>query len=417
MLLVLVLSSLAVLRVSGWSERRATSNSVVALDAELMDELRLKFNQLAVGISEQVDESEFKLLKTYWSGLVPKHRLEAAADPGQLLATLLETDCISLSNVHQLISCFEELSLPGLSQRCLQYEKEARIVCSGTSLSDSPMHLPGVRPPPAPFSATVPVPETGGPGGAASLGAARRGPQNEPQESDETLLCGPWGPLASTPCRAPIESVNRPEELDEGTLFNVVSSVSSPARTREGICLWNAQVLQEFDLLPSFTAQEAWALHRVLGDTVAFPLPETKGERVKEVLSAVRERAVLRHLCEAMKTLNRQDVLSAMHAQSNLMSNLGPKLKEDTRVKDLPFSLWLPFTVALSVEKEDGSDWRILAERLGITATYRELWKQKSKNPAEDVLNSWKNKISEATVGNLFDHMISMGREDLADML
>ncbi|XP_041130888.1 uncharacterized protein LOC121329375 isoform X2 [Polyodon spathula] len=95
----------------------------------------------------------------------------------------------------------------------------------------------------------------------------------------------------------------------------------------------------------------------------------------------------------------------------------GPKLNPDMFIKDLPFSIWHQFTVALSVQRADGHDWRWLADKLGIPATYRDLWRQNCSNPAEKVLDSWKNKIGEATVGTLFNHMISMEREDLADIL
>ncbi|KAK1151428.1 hypothetical protein AOXY_G32656 [Acipenser oxyrinchus oxyrinchus] len=95
----------------------------------------------------------------------------------------------------------------------------------------------------------------------------------------------------------------------------------------------------------------------------------------------------------------------------------GPKLNPDVFVKDLPFLIWHQFTVALSVKRADGHDWRWLADKLGIPATYRDLWRQNCRNPAEKVLDSWKNKIGEATVGTLFNHMISMEREDLADIL
>ncbi|MGH0134459.1 UNVERIFIED_CONTAM: hypothetical protein FKN15_013547 [Acipenser sinensis] len=68
----------------------------------------------------------------------------------------------------------------------------------------------------------------------------------------------------------------------------------------------------------------------------------------------------------------------------------GPKLNPGVFVKDLPFSIWHQFTVALSVERQDGHDWRWLADKLGIAATYRDLWRQNYSNPAEKVLDSWK---------------------------
>nr|XP_015196971.1 PREDICTED: uncharacterized protein LOC107076712 [Lepisosteus oculatus] len=344
-------------------------------------QLRLRFERLAAEISRQVDSGQLRRLKTQWSGQVAGHELQAARDAGQLLVILLEAGRVSLTSLGSIKDQLESLSLHSLVQLCREYERQAGDFLGGMRVQELRSHTVETF-----CSARRPEPESGWAGGAG---------RSAPEESDETEFCSTQLPPRGRDAAPP----------GHGT----------PPGSG-GVCLWEAGALQAFDRLKPFSAQEVQAISRLLGDPPRPPGPESGAVSVRELLSATGGPAALRQLCRALKTLNRDDVISAMHSQRNLLPALGPRRKEQL-VRDLPFSVWHSFTVALSVEQEDGRDWRLLAEKVGISAAYRELWKQKSKIPAEEVLNSWKSKISEATLDKLFDHMIAMGREDLADML
>ncbi|KAM4696021.1 uncharacterized protein WCC33_014745 [Rhinophrynus dorsalis] len=142
---------------------------------------------------------------------------------------------------------------------------------------------------------------------------------------------------------------------------------------------------------------------------------------VKEFLLSFQRQTMaykqLRKLSEKLKSLNRTDVVDAMHQQRNLVQWLGPVVPEERPIKDMSFSKWIQFTTALSVTKPKGNDWRWLADKLGIPRHHVDLWQQRSPNPAEKVLKTWEVKVSEAITGRLFDLMIEMEREDLASML
>ncbi|KAK1151429.1 hypothetical protein AOXY_G32657 [Acipenser oxyrinchus oxyrinchus] len=186
---------------------------------------------------------------------------------------------------------------------------------------------------------------------------------------------------------------------------------------QEDVALWTHVTLQGFETLPDFTTKQMQALQKQMGECEEVT-PENSGSlSVRQFLGSRGRCSNLRRLCEALKRVSRQDVVDVMHSQKTLLPQLGPKEKEEVKISDLKFSVWHQLTVALSVEREDGHDWRWLADKLGIPATYRDLWRQNYSNPAEKVLDSWKSKIREATMGGLFDHMIAMEREDLADLL
>ncbi|XP_058873327.1 uncharacterized protein LOC117404297 isoform X4 [Acipenser ruthenus] len=186
---------------------------------------------------------------------------------------------------------------------------------------------------------------------------------------------------------------------------------------QEDVTLWTHVTLQRFETLPDFTTNQIQALQKETGECEEATPENSRSVSVRQFLDSRGRCSNLRRLCEALKRVSRQDVVDVMHSQKALLPKLGPKEKEEVKITDLKFSVWHPLTVALSVEREDGHDWRWLADKLGIPATYRDLWRQNYSNPAEKVLDSWKIKIGEATMGGLFDHMIAMGREDLADLL
>ncbi|XP_051789464.1 uncharacterized protein LOC114660528 isoform X2 [Erpetoichthys calabaricus] len=194
-----------------------------------------------------------------------------------------------------------------------------------------------------------------------------------------------------------------------------IPNMSCPLRTA-GNSLWKPCVLQEFDKLQDFSPEEVQALQCIMGLDCTWQ-NVVRGVGVREFLVSYYNSPHLRQLCEEMKNLKRDDVVIALHYQKSILPQLGPKQKEELKIGEMKFTVWHVFTMALSVEHEQGLDWRWLAEKLDIPQFCTQLWRQKSKNPAEEVLNSWKNKISEATVGKLFDYMISMKREDLADLL
>ncbi|XP_063289218.1 uncharacterized protein LOC134573401 [Pelobates fuscus] len=180
--------------------------------------------------------------------------------------------------------------------------------------------------------------------------------------------------------------------------------------------LWSQNVLAEFSNLADFTHSEAASLCTLLGNPADDGLMKVK-QFLRVFQSQPAAYLKLRELTRLLKHLKRQDVLMKIREQTNLRRWLGPVLPEEIRIKDMTVSHRIQFTTALSITDSAGNDWRLLAHMLHIPRTHVELWQERSKNPAEMVLKSWEVKVTEATVGRLFDLMTEMRREDLAALL
>ncbi|XP_028669109.1 uncharacterized protein LOC114660528 isoform X1 [Erpetoichthys calabaricus] len=419
--------------------------------------LRSEFNRLATILSQNLqDEKTVRSFKAFWAEVIPKSKLDCVLDVRELLLILLEAGHVSLTDLGVVKRQLSILGLCSMVQMCLRYEANVQRIAFPTT-SNSP--LPGTENETKACSqdgyvdAHFPVMESNALHGSHSKeGAACH--HNEPEECDEQQFCTQLSGLMrnTTPtlssvsqngtetnflpgdtqlsCSLTTQTSNqtRNPETEVGVLDTSliqrytspalhasIPNMSCPLRTA-GNSLWKPCVLQEFDKLQDFSPEEVQALQCIMGLDCTWQ-NVVRGVGVREFLVSYYNSPHLRQLCEEMKNLKRDDVVIALHYQKSILPQLGPKQKEELKIGEMKFTVWHVFTMALSVEHEQGLDWRWLAEKLDIPQFCTQLWRQKSKNPAEEVLNSWKNKISEATVGKLFDYMISMKREDLADLL
>lgn len=185
--------------------------------------------------------------------------------------------------------------------------------------------------------------------------------------------------------------------------------------TEEKEFCWSAAVLSAFDRLPALNTEEVKTLNSVIGLSLS-----SQPAGVKDFLVTFQSHpdhySHLRKLAQQLKVLGREDIVKAMHQETAALRWLGPVLPEERLIRDILPSLWVQLTVKLSLFHPKGYDWQWLAERLSIPRDFIDLWKQKGEVPADNVLKTWQVKVSEATVGRLFDLLIEH-REDLAAML
>ncbi|KAM3910687.1 uncharacterized protein RB166_019519 isoform 1-T1 [Leptodactylus fuscus] len=178
---------------------------------------------------------------------------------------------------------------------------------------------------------------------------------------------------------------------------------------------WSPAVLSAFDNLPPLNSEDVTTLNSFLG----LPLT-SQPKSVKDFLVTFQSHTdnynMLRKLAEQLKSLGREDIVRAMHRERRLLRWLGPMLSEEHLIKDIVPSLWTPLTVKLSLSHPNGYDWKWLAAQLAISRDFIDLWQQQGGVPADNVLKTWQVKVSEATVGRLFDLLIEQ-REDLAALL
>ncbi|KAM4020151.1 uncharacterized protein ACNLHF_000686 [Anomaloglossus baeobatrachus] len=230
-------------------------------------------------------------------------------------------------------------------------------------------------------------------------GAAR----NVAEEHDDPSI----GPLLS--CE-PFSSTSL--QISGATSLQISCSVPPTAAAD---CRWSPDVISAFHKLPSFNEEEVDALNSFLGLSMTRqPLG------VKDFLLDFQDHPdhykQLRRLAQKLKSLGREDVVSAMHREGAVLRWLGPVLPEEHLIRDFVPSLWMSLTVKLSLSHHKGYDWKWLAHRLAIPSHFIDLWEEQGGVPAENVLKTWQVKVSEATVGRLFDLLIEH-REDLAAML
>ncbi|XP_068104891.1 uncharacterized protein [Hyperolius riggenbachi] len=197
----------------------------------------------------------------------------------------------------------------------------------------------------------------------------------------------------------------RIESLSSDTELQISSSIPD--------FQWSQEVLTAFDALPDFTSEQAKDLASMLNALNAI-----HPSRVTDYMIVFQHQQDhyrgLRKLTQQLKSLNRADVVRAMHQQRGELRWLGPLLPEDTPIRDMAPSLWVPLTAALSHPHRSGYDWKWLAKKVEIPPQYINLWEHE-KNPAGEVLRSWQVR-NDATVGRLFDILIEH-REDLAALL
>ncbi|XP_033863021.3 uncharacterized protein LOC117404297 isoform X1 [Acipenser ruthenus] len=405
---------------------------------EHLRRLRMEFNKLVVQISRNLgDQNCFQWFKTLWAGIVPKQKLESATDISQFLVMLLEGDHVSLTNIEPLKAQFDTLELGHLTRLCSEYEDRAAVLRETVFLSGlssdcvqdfQRLNIGDTSGDGLFISAHPPVSESG----SCLLGTQ---PMNEPEESDENHFrpgSAQNTPTALTPSRSAQGVLGSDSRSPQGMLGNDSRSpqgmLGNDSRSPQGMlgkesCSPQGMLGKESCSPQGMLGKESCSPQGMLGKESCSPQGMLgNGSRSPQGMLGNGSRSPQGMLGKERCPLEQEgsspvlDSPTGCSAKSS-RSLQGPKLNPDVFVKDLPFLIWHQFTVALSVKRADGHDWRWLADKLGIPATYRDLWRQNCSNPAEKVLDSWKNKIGEATVGTLFNHMISMEREDLADIL
>ncbi|XP_031746902.1 uncharacterized protein LOC100498557 isoform X2 [Xenopus tropicalis] len=226
-----------------------------------------------------------------------------------------------------------------------------------------------------------------------------------PEENDERSPPGIFQPSLLLLPISPLRSFQSIVELE----------ISGPG------ALWSEDVCSKFQDLPDFTPAQMEALIGLLRWRQLGASANGNTLRVSQYLlmfqNQIEDRKELRHLAQKLKSLGRTDVVQAMHEQKDLLRWLGPVTPEGQLIKEMRISQWLQFTTALSVTNPTGNDWRLLATKLDIPRTFVDLWMQQGQNPADKVLKTFMVRVSEATMGRLFDLMTEMEREDLAAML
>ncbi|XP_063792120.1 uncharacterized protein LOC134948207 [Pseudophryne corroboree] len=234
----------------------------------------------------------------------------------------------------------------------------------------------------------------------------RRGPV----EDDETQ---PEATMNYDTSYRTLRSLESYSDLETFSYRNLQISVSVPP-TGPGF-QWSQDVLSAFGSLPDFSPEERRVLVPLVGPP-ATPRPLSVREGL---LAFQREPGYYQHLralAQKLKSVGRVDVVKAMHKEKSALRWLGPVLPEEHLVKDIVPSLWVPLTTALSISHPEGHDWRLLAQEIHIPREHIDLWQERERNPGEMVLRTWQVKVTEATVGRLFDLIIKY-REDLAAML
>lgn len=237
-----------------------------------------------------------------------------------------------------------------------------------------------------------------------------RGHYNCPdQESSGILSLHKLQISPDSSCRSQEDSTCPTGPSQYTTIESVVCS------SRELDPLWDEEILTAFGNLRDFTPEELKMVSEVF-KTHQEVLPLNVRELMRTLQMMDRSKDKLRTLANKLKEL-RMDIVKVMRDQPSILQYLGPCLPEVLAIRNMKLSDRYPFTTALSLQHPTGLDWRWLAEHLGVELIFVKKWQQTEKDPAEILLRQWECKISEATVGTLYDLMLEMGREDLAAML
>ncbi|XP_077140272.1 uncharacterized protein LOC143805185 isoform X1 [Ranitomeya variabilis] len=231
------------------------------------------------------------------------------------------------------------------------------------------------------------------------------------EHDDPTENIPSIGPLLS--CE-PFSTKSLQISIDCNSTTSLQISCSVPP-TATADCRWSPDVISTFHKLPALNEDIVATLNSLL----SLSMPRQPLD-VKDFLVDFQDHPdnykQLRRLAQKLKSLGRKDVVKAMHNEGAILRWLGPVLPEEHLVRDIVPSLWVQLTVKLSLFHPKGYDWKWLANQLSIPSHFLDLWEQQGGLPAENVLKTWQVKVSEATVGRLFDLLIEH-REDLAAML
>ncbi|KAG2455819.1 F107B protein, partial [Polypterus senegalus] len=315
--------------------------------------LRSEFNRLATNLSQNVqDEKTVRSLKAFWAEVIPKSKLDCVLDVRELLLILLEAGHVSLTDLDVVKRQLSMLGLCSMVQMCLQYEANVQRIAFPTT-SNSP--LPGTENETKAYSpdgyvdAHFPVMESNALHSSHSKeGAACH--HNEPEECDEQQFCTQLSGLMRNTAPT-LSSVSQ-----NGTETHFLpgdTQLSCSLTTQTSNQTWNPETevgVLDTSVVPNYTS----AAHHESIPSMSYPLTTVRGVGVREFLVSYYNSPHLRQLCEEMKNLKRDDVVIALHCQKSILPQLGPKQKEELKIGEMKFTVWHVFTMALSVEHEQG---------------------------------------------------------------
>ncbi|ESO92040.1 hypothetical protein LOTGIDRAFT_233305 [Lottia gigantea] len=161
------------------------------------------------------------------------------------------------------------------------------------------------------------------------------------------------------------------------------------------------------------TRQKARSLKTHSANTQIFIQPPKYEDQNKTKLTLLEEILSEETVTEDENPLvispstNRLPQSVTMNLEPILMPRKFVKLPADTHVKDILPELKQLIIQTLSLQKGNGSDWRMFAERIGLSETLINQWKlMKLNQPMRNVLNVWSNSPG-ATVRLLHRHLVS----------
>ncbi|XP_013402301.1 uncharacterized protein LOC106167942 [Lingula anatina] len=195
----------------------------------------------------------------------------------------------------------------------------------------------------------------------------------------------------------------------------------------------NPAAYKDLAALPMMTEEELETFSNNLNIS-AFAKHVFKGEKnIKEVLEAVdavSPKTDLGLLITALVTCNRRDLADLLQSfisqplestkdQKPFDKESKKKLEQaELHISQVPFSKINEIVCHVSITSDDGKDWRLAAELMGIE-NYQNLialWAQSERRPFEKVLACWEKKM-DATVGKLHEILLAIGHERCASLL
>ncbi|KAL9958601.1 hypothetical protein ACROYT_G035639 [Oculina patagonica] len=174
--------------------------------------------------------------------------------------------------------------------------------------------------------------------------------------------------------------------------------------------------------LSSYEANEENAL-AVPGEVLESILLESSDS--KEVVSRLNDRLeevslkepdpktkeLIRWFSRKAKSSNRLDVVKHLR-EITPAGTTGPLLPERLALRKIPFSQERELTISLS----GGDEWKMVAERLGMTSAEIRFLDKRLLNPADAMIGHVAN-LCAITVGDLYELLVDCGLPVMADVL
>ncbi|XP_002730418.1 uncharacterized protein LOC100376242 [Saccoglossus kowalevskii] len=145
----------------------------------------------------------------------------------------------------------------------------------------------------------------------------------------------------------------------------------------------------------------------------------TEWEKVYKPMTMplIERRKKTNFFVRVMRDLPREDIVDVLKKYWSGNGLIGPSMSNMTSFQKIPFSTRNKLNNQLSIEKPNGSDWRIIAE-IAKFPDYQnliQLWQQKG-NGGEQVLQTWQGR-TDATIGNLYKIFVENDMNDCAKLL